>query len=150
MLKQFHVFSRGDVVDALKSERSQKETLRLRPAWAFSSPYFLLLFSEGKISRGENKNVVRTIRDRQWLQQSSVLREHWATYLGSDIKRHLKQDLGTQEMVPELRHFPSGATESWSHSRKRYHIVTCLLFDYFLIVFLSVFVGDSKWLTAGP
>lgn len=35
-----------------------------------------------------------------------------AMYLGSDIKRHLKQDLGTQEKVPELRHFPTGATES--------------------------------------
>lgn len=138
MLKQFPVFGRGDVADALKYERSQKETLRLhRPGWAFPSPYLLLLFSEGKISRGVNENVVRTNRDREWLQQS-ILREHWAMYLGSEIKRHLKQDLGTQAMVP-IRHFPRGATESWSHSRKRYHIVTCLLFNYFWL-FSSLFL----------
>lgn len=103
VLKQFHVFGRGNVADALKSEKSQKETLRLhRPGWAFPSPCLLLLLSEGKISRGVNKNVVRTNRDRQWLQQSSILQEHWATCLGSEIKRHLKQDLGTQATVPEL------------------------------------------------
>ena len=66
MLKQFHVFGRGNVADALKSEKSQKETLRLhRPGRAFLSPYLLLLFSEGKISRGVNKNVVRTDREMQ-------------------------------------------------------------------------------------
>lgn len=38
MLKQFHLFGRGDVADALKSERSQRETLRLHRQGELSPP----------------------------------------------------------------------------------------------------------------
>lgn len=137
MLKQFHLFGRGDVLaDAVKSERSQEKH------WDHTDQGELLPLT--CLSSSLRVTEVWTDNDCRGVEYCRNTRACFWTVKWKDKRR--KQDPGILDDTTE-----SGISQEvpWipiPQQRYRYHVATRLVSNSSFTVFLSVLVEEGKWL----